>query len=226
MFAVPCGPLRVNSWIVPLTDTTCIVVDPAADSAWGDADALSARLRQLKLQPVAAVLTHGHFDHVAGLSAFHAQYAAAPVLIHMADSDCIGADGRKIQARTLHLMGIGHLASAFENMPPATAFLEDGHTLAEYVPAADSETSGALLQWHIVHTPGHSPGSVCLHNAARKVLVSGDTVFFRSWGRTDLPGGNEAQLQKSLRRIYSEIDADTIVYPGHEHYGFALSENM
>ena len=65
----------------------------------------------------------------------------------------------------------------------------------------------------VIHTPGHSPGSVCL--SAGDVLFTGDTLFAGGVGRTDLPGGNHAELEASLRRVVTEFPPETIIYPGH-----------
>jgi glyoxylase-like metal-dependent hydrolase (beta-lactamase superfamily II) len=65
-----------------------------------------------------------------------------------------------------------------------------------------------------------------LYNEDDRLLISGDTVFYGSWGRTDLPGGSEMQIQKSLRRIYHEVALETRVYPGHDEYGFVLAQNV
>ena len=71
------------------------------------------------------------------------------------------------------------------------------------------------LKFRVVHTPGHSPGSVCLAVDEEKVLFTGDLIFVGSIGRTDLPGGNESQMQASLRRVIEEFPGDTVLYPGH-----------
>lgn len=84
----------------------------------------------------------------------------------------------------------------------------------------------ALKNWIIIHTPGHTPGSVCLYNKEEKVLIAGDTVFYHSWGRTDLPMGSEDKIQESLRKIYQTLPAQTVVYPGHDRYGFRLQDNL
>lgn len=82
-----------------------------------------------------------------------------------------------------------------------------------------------LAQWRIIASPGHTAGSVCLYNSAgnggRGCLFSGDTVFFRGWGRTDM-GGDEGALMKSLAALKKTIPPQTLVFPGHDRYGFPL----
>jgi glyoxylase-like metal-dependent hydrolase (beta-lactamase superfamily II) len=76
------------------------------------------------------------------------------------------------------------------------------------------ELSVGNLRFTVVHTPGHTPGSICLFEPVRKVLFSGDTLFASGYGRTDLPGGDEAQLELSLGRL-AALPHDVQVYPGH-----------
>lgn len=104
--------------------------------------------------------------------------------------------------------------------------LASGDTLANADSSANANSSvSALSSWKIIHTPGHSPGSCCLYSQKENSLISGDTMFYHSWGRTDLAGGNEAQLQKSLSMLRKTIPPETKVYPGHDTYGFRLGDN-
>lgn len=101
-----------------------------------------------------------------------------------------------------------------------------GDALANSDSSANANSSAsALSSWKIIHTPGHSPGSCCLYSEKENSLISGDTMFYHSWGRTDLAGGNEAQLQKSLAMLCKTIPPETKVYPGHDTYGFRLGDN-
>ena len=86
------------------------------------------------------------------------------------------------------------------------------------------ETKSALSDWKIMHTPGHTEGGICLLNKKDKILISGDTLFYHSWGRTDLPGGNEREIQKSLSAILYEIEGDVRIYPGHDRFGFTKED--
>ena len=86
-------------------------------------------------------------------------------------------------------------------------------------PAADTElTDGMEIEgWRVIHTPGHTPGSICLYNAAEKALISGDTMFaYGGYGRTDMYGGDEARIRHSLALLQERIPAGTHVYPGHD----------
>lgn len=111
--------------------------------------------------------------------------------------------------------------SATFGSPAATA-PETAASPKKLTPACET----ALKSWAVLHTPGHSQGSICLYNQSQRTLIAGDTVFYHSWGRTDLPGGSESTIQKSLRKIYHDLPRNTLVYPGHDYAGFCLEENL
>ena len=229
---VNTGPLGVNTFVVPLGGSSCFIVDPACCSSCGDVKKLISFISETSLVPAAIVLTHGHFDHVAGIRFLKDEFNV-PVLISREDSVFIGKDGRIFQEKILSETGLSFFLDEVSALPEADSFLEDDKSLLEVFPEAYSslikdnpEIKEALSQWKVLFTPGHTKGSVCLYNKKEKLLISGDTVFYHSWGRTDFYGGSETEIQKSLRRIYSEIPEDTKVYPGHDFTGFPLSENI
>ena len=158
------------------------------------------------------VFTHGHFDHISALPYLHNLFPDAPIAIHKDDACYLGAD-----AATLHLSdfsGLGltvYVRNFFVQegpLPAATLLLKDGDVLP-FAP-----------EWSILHTPGHSPGSICLYNESEKTLFSGDTLFADGGiGRTDLRGGNYSELMKSLSRL-EELPHGTKVLPGHGEYTY------
>ncbi len=190
----PVGLLGCNCSIVADPDTKqAIVVDP------GDqAPDILARLEQLGVQAVKLIHTHAHFDHVLGTGAIAAR-TGAEVLLHAGDRWLY--ENVELQARTF---GIPWSPTA---MAPLTRELCDGDVL----PFGHREA-------RVLHTPGHTPGSVCffLERAGETpVLFSGDTLFRRSVGRTDLWGGSSEELLASIRDQLFALPDDTVVVPGH-----------
>lgn len=212
------GPFGTNSLVVPLGSPAgrqVFIVDPACCDFSHDTYSVSRFLEAEGLEPVALVLTHGHFDHVAGIGFLKGLYPSMKVYIHADDASFIGERGGDRQARHLSLMGFMEFLPSVSGLCPATDLMSDG----------DELFAGYGSPWRVMHTPGHTEGSCVLYSRQEKTLISGDTLFYRSWGRTDLPGGDEAQIMQSLRRIYKEIPPDTRVYPGHDRAGFLLEES-
>lgn len=150
-------------------------------------DDLEAILAAVK-RPRAILLTHGHFDHMLAAGELQKKFGAE-VYIHEADA--------------------GMLANpALSMYDPAASSLPmpTGIRFRVY--------EGAFEHFRVIHTPGHTPGSVCLHDEAAGVLFSGDTLFRAGFGRTDLAGGSMSQLISSLRRLF-QLPLETAVLPGH-----------
>jgi hydroxyacylglutathione hydrolase len=190
----PVGLLGCNCSIVADPDTKhAIVVDP------GDqAPDILARLAQRGMEAVKLVHTHAHFDHVLGTRAV-AEQTGAEVLLHAGDRWLY--ENIDMQARAF---GIPWPPTT---MAPITRELVDGDVL----PFGRREA-------RVLHTPGHTPGSLCFfveRTGETPVLFSGDTLFRRSVGRTDLWGGSAEQLVASIRDQLFALPDDTIVVPGH-----------
>lgn len=218
------GPLGVNTLIVPLVNGKVFVVDPASCAFSDDETAVSRYLAQEQLDPVAIVLTHGHFDHVSGLPFLSKTYPNIQIVIHREDAEMIGAASERLQGSMLSQMGFSVFLPSVTDLPAPTGFLEAEKTLADCIQTEDEAVKNALSCWKVFHTPGHSRGSCCLYNETEKLLISGDTLFYQSWGRTDLYGGSESQIQASLRGLVKKVPSDTRVYPGHDYSGFPFTE--
>lgn len=153
----------------------------------------------LQWEPTHIILTHSHFDHVGALSYLHERFPSATIAAS-SDEDF---DARSIADVARSAMGYYAMA---------TALAKSGFK----VPAPDLllRDKDMIGPFRVLHTPGHTGGSICLYSQEDKVLFSGDTLFRHSYGRTDL-GGSEEQIMKSLRRLLS-LPEDTTVYPGHD----------
>lgn len=135
------------------------------------------------------LLTHGHFDHITGAPAVKEQ-TGAEILIHRDD-----APMTEDPAKSLALAALGRGQTPFS----ADRLLDDGQTL----PFGDIR---------VLHTPGHTPGSVCY--LCEDIIISGDTLFAGGIGRTDFPGGDLGEMKRSLRKLLA-LPGDFTVYPGH-----------
>ncbi len=183
------GPLQVRAYILGCEDTSkAIIVDPA-----GSEDHLANAIKELGLELIAIVNTHGHPDHTCGNERMK-ELTGAPVLMHKADDELF---------REPSVVAMFQ-AWGFEPAPPADGYLEDGQDLKV-----------GNLSFEILHTPGHSPGSVCLYGHG--VVVTGDTLFIDAIGRTDLPGGDYNVLMNSLKTRIIPLPDETLVLPGHDY---------
>ncbi len=158
------------------------------------------------------VFTHGHFDHVSALPYLHRLFPNAPIAIHEDDAFYLGEEASDIHMEDFKKLGLGvYIRNYFKQeqmLPAATLLLKDGDKLP-FAP-----------EWSVIHTPGHSLGSICLYNEDEKTLISGDTLFAGgAFGRTDLRGGDYNQLMKSLDRL-EKLPSGTKVLPGHGEYAY------
>lgn len=226
--------MQANTWIVPLAGSAVLVVDPAACEYAHDAGRITAWLSEHGRVPVGIFLTHGHFDHIAGTAVLKRAFPSCRIAVHGADSRMAGAEAAEVQGATLEWMGIPSARRMLRSLPDADVLLSGGETLDSVFPAAEEpslaadaeEIAAALSRWRVLHTPGHTPGSVCLYSGERNQLISGDTVFYRTYGRTDLEGGSESEMARSLSFLRKTLPQDAAVYPGHDEYGFSLSKTL
>ncbi len=182
---IPTGAFQVNTFVVPAGAAGAIVVDP------GEAKPILETLERGDSAVCAIVLTHGHVDHLAGMADLLRRYPA-PVYLHPADAAWAFSPLNCLPPYYPH--------------PPARP--------ADVRPLREGELRLGETVWRVIETPGHTPGGVCLHDAAARCLISGDTLFREGVGRTDLPGGDADLLARSLRRLL-ELPDDIVVWPGH-----------
>lgn len=175
---------------------TVLLIDPACSSPYEQQMLLhyvnSLPFREGQRLGFQIIATHGHLDHLWG-AAWAAEQWHTPVLMH--EKDIPMAEAMQMQ---YDLFGIRATPEPFPVEPIKSSNLQ--------------MFKSSNVQ--ILHTPGHTPGSVCLYWPEEKTLLSGDTLFRMGYGRTDLPGGDMGQLIASLQRLF-ELPNDTKVYPGH-----------
>jgi hydroxyacylglutathione hydrolase len=186
---IPVGPLQCNCSIIgDETTREAMVIDPGDDIE----DILTV-LRDNKLQVKQIVITHAHIDHVGGAMKLRAQ-TSAPILLNQNDLALLKM--LDVQATWIGMASPG--AVTIESS------IADGETL-----------QAGNLKASVMHTPGHTEGSVCLYFPTEQLLIAGDTLFARSIGRTDLPGGSHAKILRSLRDRVMTLPDETLVIPGH-----------
>jgi len=142
------------------------------------------------------------------------------VAVHEAEKQELQHGPGPMNYSILGAFGMEDVLDEVGKQPEPYFLLKDQITLSplfENLPE-NHEVKQKLSQWKVLHTPGHSPGSVCLYNETESILISGDTWFDGAFGRTDMYGGDEVTLQKSLSRIWKLVKPETMVYPGHDMY--------
>lgn len=180
--------MKIETVLIPVYCTNCYL---AADEETGlcaiidpgqDGDHILDVVREAGWTPACVLLTHAHYDHTRGIPEIRRQLPDLPVYVHDGDT----------------------------GMSPPYFFIEEMGPLTRY---GDGDTvEVGSLTFHVIHTPGHTAGSVVLR--VENTLFTGDTLFHGSMGRTDLPGGSAADMTASLRRL-AALEGDFTVLPGH-----------
>jgi hydroxyacylglutathione hydrolase len=196
------GPIEENCYVIhEAGQAGAIVIDPGSSP-----DELKKAIDGAGLKPLLILATHGHFDHVGAVQALAEAYGA-PFACHAAEEEMLEA-----LEDTYMMYGMGKT-----KRPQISRRLADGEL---------AEAGGVALT--AIHTPGHTRGGLCFYHAPSQSLFSGDTLFRRSIGRSDFPGGDGAQLVKGIREKLFSLPPATKVYPGHggpTSIGEELKEN-
>jgi len=184
---IPVGPFQANCYLCACSRTReAVLIDPGAEP-----EAIVAMVRQAQVQVRYLLLTHGHLDHIGAVDAVHERYPV-DLAIHEADVPYLTAD-----------QSIPGFVTFTPVRTQPTLLLHGGE-----------ELSCGDLRLRVLHTPGHTPGGACFV-VGSLVVFSGDTLFNRGIGRTDLPGGDTRQLVASIRDRLYRLPSEMVVYPGH-----------
>lgn len=182
------GDIGTNCYLMVNTETKeTIITDPG-----GDAQMLQNHIRKNGLKPVAIFLTHAHYDHAHDARTLKAAYQI-PIYVHEAEKETM----EDVRMNCSAMFGC---PERYE----ADVFVKDGEML-----------SVAGFDIKVLHTPGHTPGGACYYFEKEKALLSGDSLFCGSVGRTDFPGGSMSSLVRSLKEKIMVLPRDVEVLPGH-----------
>lgn len=189
IYAIQVGEIYTNCYLILNEDTREIVIVDPGD----DAERISEKIRELEGRPVAVFLTHGHYDHILAVNDLREAYPAIEVYIGEKDAAMLKDDSLNCTCYGTRIL------------------VEPDHLVRE-------GTVIDLAGFHctVMHTPGHTAGSVCYYYEDQHVLFAGDTLFYRSYGRTDLPTGSNREMVTSLVRLLTELPEDVTVLCGHD----------
>lgn len=185
------GSMAVCSYIVACEDTRkAAIVDPG-----GDEEMLLEELKKRDLSLEYIIATHGHPDHVCGNKKLQ-EATGAKIIMHSGDVEFFEQPEVKSYFAMLGL----------EPSPPTDIPVNEG-----------DEIKIGNVTLSVIHTPGHTPGGMCLYSAPH--LITGDTLFVGGLGRTDFPGGSHQELLESIRKKLLTLPKETVVWPGHGYGG-------
>lgn len=187
-----CNPYQENTYLLYDDSLECVIVDPGMYNG-DEQNTILKFIAEKKLKPVLLLNTHCHIDHVLGNKFIYETYGLLPQF-HKGEEAVLNA-----VVAYAPQMGIRYEVSPL----PET-----------YLPESGSISFGNS-ELELIFAPGHSPAHLCFYNKEDKILIGGDVLFYRSIGRTDLPGGNHDQLISNIREKIFTLPDDCKVYPGH-----------
>lgn len=192
------GPLQVCCYIVSNVSGESIIIDPG-----DEAETIIDFVKSRRLIPKIIILTHGHGDHIGANARIKETFPDVQICIHEQDQDML-----PYPAKNLSILA-AFFGGKTVRSPTADRLLRDGDTVG---------INGTMFK--IIHTPGHTPGGICLYsenqeNGRQPVLFSGDSLFKEGIGRTDFPGCDKKKLIHSIKERLFVLDGRTVVYPGH-----------
>ena len=187
---IPLGDLQTNCYIVENSDQSCLVFDPGSEGK-----KLINWLTKRSLKPMAIFLTHAHFDHIGAVDELR-DYYKIPVYVHEEEEEWL--TNPKLNGSQFF-------------MPKNAINVKN----ADHILKKEETIKLGEFEFFVYETPGHSPGSVSYYFEQDGFVVAGDALFKGSIGRTDLPGGNQSQLLKSIHEKLLFLAEETEVLPGH-----------
>ncbi|HET7628463.1 MAG TPA: MBL fold metallo-hydrolase [Bacillales bacterium] len=183
------GPVQTNAYVVTNDKRDALILDPGAES-----EKLFDYIERNEFNPLAVLLTHAHFDHIGALEDVRRRWQI-PVYLHSREADWLGDPEKN--------------GSAYFPLGEVTA------EAADELIRDEGELKIASFRFEIFETPGHSPGSVSYYDREHGIVFSGDALFAGSIGRTDLYGGDQQMLLKSITEKLLTLPDDTVVASGH-----------
>ena len=188
------NPYQENTYIVSDETNECVIIDCGAlfDN---EQLALTEYIEENRLTPVQLLCTHGHFDHCVGIDMVYQQYGLKP-LIHSQDAQLL----EQLADQAMYFLGIEY----DREVPPIGKLIDEKDVI-----------NFGNHRFTILHTPGHTPGSILFYCEEEHCVFSGDTLFQMSIGRTDFPGGSYQDMMNSLRLITTQLPEETVVWSGH-----------
>jgi hydroxyacylglutathione hydrolase len=192
VYQLTYGPFAENTYVIADDDLNAVIIDPGMYHPEENVRFFEF-INSYQLKPCRLLLTHAHLDHVFGVNWVNKTYGLTPE-IH--NDDQIVYDSAEVVAK------------------------QYGLNMNQLVPSNISLVHNEVFkfggsEFRIIHTPGHSPGSVCFGNDNEGYIISGDVLFQGSIGRTDLPGGDYNVLMRSINEYIINLAGDTIIYSGH-----------
>lgn len=184
------GPVQANAGIIWNESKEALLIDPGAEGG-----RIKRKVESLELKPLAILLTHAHFDHIGAVDLLRETYQV-PVYLHTYESNWLSDPS----------LNGSKLFPVVENISSKPA---------DHLFEGEGDMKIGSFEFTVFETPGHSPGSVSFYFQDANIVFSGDALFAGSIGRTDLPGGNQKQLLKSIHNRLLVLPEHTIVASGH-----------
>lgn len=201
-----CGLLDTNTYVVwEETSRHCMIIDCGVELS-----TVSDFVYENGLTVKYVVLTHGHFDHAHYVEEYERVFKGAQIVCHEKEKLILLDPDANLS---------GYLGSRRAYSCNYT-FVKEGDFLA-----LGGKSGEECMNFQVLNTPGHTPGCICLYDEKHKIMFTGDTLFKRSYGRTDFKYGNASEMYASLRRLY-KMDKDITFYPGHYESSTIGEENI